>query len=144
PNLGFASNPVAPNTTNGQLPAFLLDNGFPQQNIRQPPFIYPTIANGGGVPAVSPDGLTLPRFQNWSMTFERRLTRNMMLDVSYTGNRGSRLNHHGQRAGLDYNMNDPQVLALGAALLNSNINSPAARARGIQSPYEGFNGTARE
>src|SRR5262245_47392898 len=80
PNLWFASNPTAPNTTNGLFPAFLLDTGFPQGVIRQPPFIDPTIANGGGVPAVSPDGLTLPRFQNWSVTFERRLMKNMMLD----------------------------------------------------------------
>src|SRR4029450_11942910 len=144
PNLGFASNPVAPNTTNGQLPAFLLDNGFPQNRIIQPPFIDPTIANGGGVPAVSPDGLTLPRFQNWSLTFERRLTKNMMLDLSYIGNRGSRLNHHGQRAGLDYNMNDPRVLSLGAALLNSPINSPAAQAAGIPLPYPGFTGTVAQ
>jgi hypothetical protein len=144
PNLGFASNPAAPNTTNGQFPAFLLDNGFPTGNIRQPPFINPTIANGAGVPAVSPDGLTLPRFQNWSLTFERRLTKNMMLDVSYIGNHGSRLNHHGQRAGLDYNMNDPAVLSLGAALLNSNINSPAARQANIPIPYAGFNGTVAQ
>jgi hypothetical protein len=144
PNLGFASNAAAPNTTNGLFPAFLLDQGFPQQNIRQPPFIDPTIANGAGVPAVSPDGLTLPRWQNWSLTFERRLTKNMMLDVSYIGNKGTRLNHHGQRAGLDYNMNDPSVLSLGAALLNSNINSPAAQNAGIRSPYPGFNGTVAQ
>jgi hypothetical protein len=144
PNLGFASNPSAPNLTNGLFPAFLLDQGFPQQNIRQPPFIDPTIANGAGVPAVSPDGLTLPRWQNWSLTFERRLTKNMMLDVSYIGNKGTRLNHHGQRAGLDYNMNDPAVLSLGAALLNSNINSPAAQNAGIRSPYPGFNGTVAQ
>jgi hypothetical protein len=67
-----------------------------------------------------------------------------MLDVSYIGNRGSRLNHHGQRAGLDYNMNDPRVLSLGAALLNSNINSPAARNAGIAIPYTGFNGTVAQ
>jgi hypothetical protein len=144
PNLGFASNPAAPNTTNGQFPAFHLDQGFPQQSVRQPPFIDPTIANGASVPAVSPDGLTLPRWQNWSVTFERRLTKNMMLDVSYIGNRGSRLNHHGQRAGLDYNMNDPSVLSLGAALLNSNINSAAARAANIPIPYPGFNGTVAQ
>ena len=113
PNLGFSSNPSAVNVNNGQSAAFLLDSGFPQQNITLPPFIDPTIANGGGVPAVSPDGETLPRFQNWSLSFERRLTKNMMLDVSYIGNRGSRLNHHGQRAGLDYNMNDPRVLVVG-------------------------------
>jgi hypothetical protein len=144
PNLGFASNPVAPNTTNGLFPAFHLDQGFPQQNIVQPPFIDPTVGLGGGVPAVSPDGLTLPRFQNWSVTVERRLTKNMMLDVSYIGNRGSRLDHHAQRAGLDYNMNNPSVLGLGATLLNSNINSPAAQAAGFRPPYAGFNGTVAQ
>jgi carboxypeptidase family protein len=144
PNLGFASNPSAPNTTNGLFPAYHLDQGFPQNRIVRPPFIDPTVGLGGGVPAVAPDGLTLPRFQNWSVTVERRLTKNMMLDVSYIGNRGSRLNHHGQRAGLDYNMNDPRVLSLGAALLNSNINSPAARNAGIAIPYTGFNGTVAQ
>jgi carboxypeptidase family protein len=144
PNLGFASNPTAPNTTNGLAPAFLLDSGFPQSQIIRPPFIDPTIANGGGVPGVSPDDETLPRFQNWSLTFERRLTKNMMLDVSYIGNRGSRLNHSGQRGGLDSNMNNPSVLSLGAALLNSNINSPAARQANIPIPYAGFNGTVAQ
>jgi hypothetical protein len=132
------------NLNNGQSAAFALDAGFPQQNITLPPFIDPTIANGGGVPAVSPDGETLPRFQNWSLSFERRLTKNMMLDVSYIGNRGTRLNHHAQRAGLDYNMNDPRVLALGAALLNANINSPEAQAAGIPLPYPGFNGNVAQ
>jgi hypothetical protein len=93
---------------------------------------------------VAEDGLTLPRFQNWSLTYERRLTKNMMLDISYIGNRGSRLDHHAQRAGLDHNMNDPRVLSLGAALLNSNINSPQARAAGIAIPYPGFNGTVAQ
>jgi hypothetical protein len=144
PNLGFSSNPVAPNTTNGLFPAFHLDQGFPQQNIQQPPFIDPTVGLGGGVPAVAEDGLTLPRFQNWSLTVQRRLTRNMMLDVSYIGNKGTRLNHHAERAGLDFNMNDPSVLALGAALLNSNINSPAAQAAGFTPPYPGFNGTVAQ
>ena len=55
PNLGFASNAAAPNQTNGAFPAFLLDDGFPQRNITQPPFIDPTIANGGNVPAVAPE-----------------------------------------------------------------------------------------
>jgi hypothetical protein len=68
----------------------------------------------------------------------------MMLDVSYIGNHGSRLNHSGQRAGLDANMNDPAVLSLGAALLNSNINSPAARQANIPIPYAGFNGTVAQ
>src|SRR4029453_9611463 len=66
PNIGFSSNPFAPNLTNGLYPAFLLDDGFPTSIITQPPFIDPTIANDASVIAVAPDGETLPRFQNWS------------------------------------------------------------------------------
>src|SRR5262249_25436250 len=144
PNLGFSSNPSAPNLTNGLYPSHYLDAGFPTQNIRFPPFIDPTIANGGGVPAVAPNDETLPRFQNWSVTFQRRLTKNMLLDVSYIGNHGSRLNHNAERAGLDYNMNDPKALGLGAALLDSHINPPAAKAAGITSPYPGFKGNVAQ
>jgi hypothetical protein len=144
PNLGFASNPSAPNVTNGLYPAFNLDAGFPQQAIISPPFIDPTIANGGNVTAVAPNDLTLPRWQNWSLTFERRLTKNIMLDISYIGNHGSRLNHNMERAGIDFNMNDPRVLALGAATLNADINSPAAKAAGVALPYPGFTGTVAQ
>ena len=49
-----------------------------------------------------------------------------MLDVSYIGNRGSRLNHHFQTLGVDANMNDPSVLALGRRVLQSDINSDLA------------------
>ena len=52
-----------------------------------------------------------------------------MLDVSYIGNRGSRLNHHWQTLGVDANMNDPSVLALGTPVLQSDINSDLARER---------------
>jgi hypothetical protein len=144
PNIGFSTNPAAVNVSNGLRPAFHLDQGFPSANVVFPPQISPTISNGQGVTAVSPDGLTLPRFQNWSLTARRKLTENMMLDVSYIGNRGSRLDHHAERAGLDANMNDPAVLALGATLLNSPIGSPAATAAGFTAPYPGFTGTVAQ
>jgi hypothetical protein len=144
PTLGFQSNMLAPNTTNGQSPAFYLDNGFPQDRVVRPPFIDPAFQLGGNVIAVPPDGLTLPRFQNWSVTYQRQLTDNMMLDVSYIGNRGTRLNHHFQTLGVDANMNDPAVLALGANVLQSNINSPVARAANIPIPYPGFNGNVAQ
>jgi hypothetical protein len=144
PTLGFQSNMLAPNTTNGRAPAFYLDNGFPQDRIVRPPFIDPAFQLGGNVIAVPPDGLTLPRFQNWSVTYQRQLTDNMMLDVSYIGNRGTRLNHHFQTLGVDANMNDPSVLALGANVLQSDINSPVARAANIPIPYPGFNGNVAQ
>ena len=37
-------------------------------------------------------------------------------------------------------MNNPSVLALGAAVLGADINSPAAVAAGIKLPYPGFTG----
>jgi hypothetical protein len=144
PTTGFQANALAPNLTNGREPAFYLDQGFPQNRIVQPPFVDPTFANGTAPVSVSPDGLTLPRFQNWSLTVKRRLTQNMMLDVSYIGNKGTRLNHHWQRAGLGANMNDPAILGLGAAVLGANINSPLAQQAGIRSPYPGFNGNVAQ
>lgn len=144
PTQGFASSPFAPNNTNGIFPAHHLDAGFPEDRIQFPPFINPAINLGGNVIAVTPDGLTLPRFQNWSVTYNRRLADNMMLDVSYIGNRGSRLNHHFETRGVGANMNHPDVLALGTAVLQSNINSPLARAANIPIPYPGFNGNVAQ
>jgi hypothetical protein len=144
PTLGFQANLLAPNQSNGVQPAFYLDNGFPQNRVVVPPFIDPSFANGGNVVAVAKDGETLPRFQNWSITYQRQLTSNMMLDVSYIGNHGSRLNHHAQTLGVGENMNDPSVLALGTNVLQSNINSDVARNAGITSPYPGFNGTVAQ
>ena len=120
--------PFAPNNTNGIFPGASPGRGLPAGRSPVPPFIDPTINLGGNVIAVTPDGLTLPRFQNWSVTYQRQLTDNMMLDVSYIGNRGSRLNHHWQTLGVDANMNHPDVLALGSRVLQANINSPLARA----------------
>ena len=88
PTEGFQSNPLSPNLTAGIQPAFQLDDGFPPDRIQFPPFIDPTIDLGGFPIAVTPNGLTLPRFQNWSVTYQRHLTDNMMLDVSYIGEPG--------------------------------------------------------
>jgi hypothetical protein len=144
PTLGFQANLLAPNTTNGQAPAFYLDDGFPANRVEQPPFIRPDFALNSNIIAVPPDGLTLPRFQNWSVTFQRQLTDNMMVDISYIGNRGTRLNHHFQTLGVGANMNDPSVLDLGASVLQANINSPVAQAAGISPPYPGFNGNVAQ
>ena len=144
PTLGFQGNPFAPNLSNGRDPAFYLDNGFPQDRIVRPPFIDPTFATGGNIVAVAQDGLTLPRFQNWSVTLQHQLTDSMMLDVSYIGNRGSRLNHHFQTLGVDANMNDPSVLGYGASVLQSPADSAAAQAAGIDLPYPGFVGNVAQ
>ena len=141
-----ASRPICwPRTCpTASLPRSISTTASRRDRVTFPPFINPAFANGTAPLAVTPNGLTLPRFQNWSVTYQRQLTDNMMLGVSYIGNRGSRLNHHSTTLGVDANMNDPSVLALGATVLQSNINSPAAQAAGIRSPYPGFTGNVAQ
>jgi hypothetical protein len=144
PTTGFSANALAPNESNGVFPAFHFDQGFPQDRIIRPPFINPGFQNNSNIVAVTPDGLTLPRFQNWSVTYQRQLTDNTMVEASYIGNRGTRLNHHWQTLGVNANMNHPDVLRLDTPVLQSNINSPLAQAAGFRSPYAGFNGTVAQ
>jgi hypothetical protein len=144
PTTGFSANNVAANVTNGQFPTFHLDQGFPQQNVAFPPFINPAFANGTNVAAYPGDGNTLPRYQNWSFTIQKQFGETSMIDISYIGNKGTRLPHHPQFLGTASNMNHPDVLNLGAALLQSDINSPAAQAAGIPLPYPGFRGNVAQ
>lgn len=140
-DIGFSTNPTAPNLTNGLSPAFSWDNGFPQNVITYPPTIDPTIANGTQPVAVAKDDLTLPRYQNWSLTYEAQLKGNMSLNLSYIGNHATRLPADSRAAlGIPSNENNPSILALGSAVLEADINSPLAQAAGIKSPYPGFSG----
>src|SRR5439155_1565730 len=105
------------------------------------PTIDPTIANGTSPVTVAKDGLTLPRYQNWSLTYERQLTANLALDISYIGNHATRLPADATRGlGPLANLNDPKILSLGASVLEADINSPLAQAAGITPPYPGFAG----
>jgi len=148
PTIGFQSNPTTPNTTNGKFAVFPFDQGFPQTDhdpnthtscgasgacVTLPPFINPTLANNTSVLAVAKNGLTLPRYQNYSLTFERQITNNMRLDVSYIANRGTRLTNNWQSMGVDANMLDPSVLSTYTV---AELQAPATTL-----PYTGFSGT---
>ena len=144
PIRGFDALPSAPNLTNGLYPAFNLDQGFPRDKIIFPPFVDPSFSNGTSPVGYARDGLTLPRYQNWSFTIQRQLGEATLLDLSYVGNRGTRLPHNGQFLGPLQNMNDPKVLALGAVVLQADINSAEAKAAGITPPYPGFKGNVAQ
>jgi len=154
PSVGYETFPTAPNTTNGRYPAFYWDAGWPQNLITYPPDIRADIANGTSPLAVSKEGLNLPRYQNWSLTWQRQLTPNMLVDVSYVANHGTRLIIARSAAGYPMrNDNNPSVLQYGALLLGSPITDPAVQAlaavqampyvdgSGNHFPYEGFDGT---
>jgi hypothetical protein len=144
PSQGFQGSASAPNTTNGLRPAFYLDDGFPRDRIQFGPFIRPDFANGLDITANPRDEFKLPRYQNWSLTVQRQISENLVADVSYVANRGTRLASHSNFLGPATNMNDPSILALGTTVLQSNINSPVAQAANIPIPYPGFNGTVAQ
>jgi hypothetical protein len=144
PIRGFESVPTAVNTFNGLRPTFHLDQGFPTNLITFPPFIKPEFSNGTSPVGYARDGLMLPRYQNWSFTVQRQVGEAMLLDLSYIGNHGTRLPHNGQFLGPMQNMNDPKVLSLGTAVLQSQVGSAAANAAGITAPYPGFTGTVAQ
>lgn len=164
PVIGFESNPTAPNLTNGLCPAFFFGGNpggtmnlnpacgdvataFPQQNIVFPPFIDPTISNGTSPVGIPADSVDLPRYQNWSFSIQRQVTDNMLLDVSYVANRGTRLPNHRNSIGTLMNMNDPAILDFGIACLQSDVTDAAQVAANcppgsnIAPPYAGFSGS---
>jgi hypothetical protein len=156
PTIGYVSNPTVSNISNGHSAAFSLDSGFPANNpacansncVNLPPFINPTVANNGSPIAVAKNGLTLPRYQNWSLTFERQLNDNLRLDVSYIANRGTRLTADWQKMGVGANMNPSSILSIPNATLTTNCslaNSTAGVcAGGVPLPYSTFNGSVAQ
>ena len=72
----------------------------------------------------------MPEYNSWNFSIQRQLTNSMVVDLSYNGQAGSHL----QSALLNINQINPSYLqTLGPAVLNSNINSPAAAAAGLSS-----------
>jgi Carboxypeptidase regulatory-like domain len=157
PTIGYVSNPTVSNIHDGKQAAFFLDNGFPEHDpacadlncVNRPPFIVPSFANNQSVIAVAKNGLTLPRYQNWSLTFERQLKDNLRLDVSYIANRGSRLTADWQKMGVGANMNPSSVLSIPHDALTTTCSSadllPSGTcAGGVPLPYPTFNGTVAQ
>lgn len=140
PTIGYSTTPTAPNLTNGFSPAFLWDNGFPSSDLVLPPTINPAVANGTGPTTLTPDSFNLPRYQNLTVTAEKQIGSNMVLDISYLRNKGTRLTNGPAYMGIRDNMNNPSVRSLGSALLSADINSAAAQAAGISKPYPTFVG----
>lgn len=141
---GFRSTPTANDLTNGRLPAYFLDDGFPAGNIVLPPAIDPAIANNTSPVAITRDRGRLPRVQDWSFSVQRQLTRSVAFDLSYTGNRGSRLSVDRRVLGPAANANDPAILAGGARMLAARLDSETIGAARSALPYEGFVGSVAQ
>ncbi|HYO83789.1 MAG TPA: TonB-dependent receptor, partial [Bryobacteraceae bacterium] len=118
--------------SDGQNAAINWDNGIPvQPGYRPPPIIDPAIVNFQTVQYQGPTAGQPGRIYNWSANIQHEI-KNILLDVAYQGNRGTRLN-----STVDLNQLPPSLLSRGA-LLSQPINSQAARDAGFTVPFEGF------
>jgi hypothetical protein len=109
----------------------------------------PDVANGANPVGVYPKTYTMPRYQNWSASFQRQLTQNMFIDVAYVGNHGTRLIDGRSSAGVYDNMNPGSIFSLvptasdltNGAFANGVPNAIATADGFTTPPYPGFTGT---
>ena len=128
------------NTTSGVQPTWTFKDGFPAYPL--PPILDPSFSNNNSVNWFQGrDATLLPTIDSWTFSIQRELTPSTMLEVAYSGSKGTHL-----LSGLN-NYNQVPFTAFqqyGASVLNSNINSPAAVAAGIAKPYPTFNGSVAQ
>jgi hypothetical protein len=102
------------------------------------------VTPGGGPVWMDPNAGRPARQYQWSIGFQRELTPNTVVDLTYVGNRGVWWQ---SPAMLNLNANTPERLksfgldvndANDRTLLNSFISAPAVVARGFKAPYVGF------
>ncbi|HWQ35603.1 MAG TPA: carboxypeptidase regulatory-like domain-containing protein [Blastocatellia bacterium] len=120
---------------NGIVPAFYLQDGFPQ-NFNRPPFIRSDFQNGQGILYRPVDANHRPYSQQWNLTIERQLPQDVFLSVAYVGNKGTRLPSN--LAPLNVlNPFDPKIQALGPKLLEEFKPGETEHA-GVKIPYAGW------
>jgi hypothetical protein len=162
---GYQTNPTAPNITNGRFPAFYFNGtnpcpatatalgvscGWPAGSIVLPPQLRADVMNGGSPVGVAAKTYTMPRYQNWSVSFQRQLSANMAIDIAYVGNHGTRLIDGRSSAGVLDNMNPGSVLAIGSNVLGNGFftngvpNATAAAAGFTTPPFPTFTGTVAQ
>lgn len=135
---GFSGQASFASTDLSLTPAYIWDNGFPQ-NFDRPPFIDPSLNYDSGA-SMWGDKATIPTTrQDWNFGTQWQLHPGLLLDVAYVGSKSTRLNTG------SYNLNqvDPKYLVLGE-LLTKNIEDPAVVAAGFSKPWPTFSGTLNQ
>lgn len=113
---GFANTSTNYPSSNPNLQAFRFSDGFPTPLI-QPQGTKLGAAGFLGQTVYYDESLgKMPRSQQFTLSVQRQLPSNLLLDVSYTGNLGRNFTAGGVNSGYDINQIDNQYLALGLAL----------------------------
>lgn len=142
-NDGFVSVNAFQSPNNGVTPAFYWQQGWPAWT--PSPNITPALNVGGGggcgttaniCPVVwnqKKDLALLPSNTTWNVAISRELPKNFVLDLTYTGSKGTHL-ESGQVNVMQIN---PQYAYLGT-LLNASITDPRVVALGFKPPFPDF------
>jgi hypothetical protein len=123
--LGYRNNTTTWSAPGGntEFPAFQLEDGFPTPVV--PPIgraLGPAAFLGSTVTYDEPWGRT-PYSQQFTFTIQRQLPHGVLLETSYSGNKGTHL----RSGSFDLDELNPQYLSLGNALLNE-----------VPNPYAGI------
>ena len=111
------------NSLDGMTPYFALQDGWPAANFPAPPFIDPTYGFNGGVHILDRNDAHPPYLQNWTLNIQRQLPGQILLDIAYVGNKGTRL----QSRLMPTNQLDSRYLSFGE-LLFKDITDPEVQA----------------
>jgi hypothetical protein len=129
---GFTAAPGWSSADAGITPAFWWDQGFPAW--QKPPFINAGFNAGQGVSWFGADEIAkLPNTASWNLAVSRSLPGNYVLDMTYTGSKGTHL----ASDRVNYMQVPPQYARLGS-LLNRQIDDPAVVAAGFKPPFPSF------
>jgi hypothetical protein len=131
-NAGFTAGPGWSSADQGVSPAFDWDDGFPAWQV--PPFINPGFNAGQSVTwAFENDLGKLPTNYTWNFAVQRALPGQFVLDLTYTGNKGTFL----ASDRVNYMQIDPRYAHLGS-LLNRPIDDPEVVRLGFRPPFANF------
>ncbi|MBV9034507.1 MAG: TonB-dependent receptor [Acidobacteriaceae bacterium] len=130
---GFNQTVSFNSTLGGIQPAFLLQNGLPQ-NFQKPPVIDSSYLNGQNAPNYRPQNANhLPYGQQWNFTVEREFGKDIHGTVAYVGNKGTRLLSQISPV----NALNPSLLSLGNQL-NDQFTPGQTVLDGVSIPYAGW------
>jgi hypothetical protein len=118
---------------------FNWDSGFPTNAFVPSTYNRSYADKIGGATMIDPSYDRIPYVQQWNLNIQREIPGNIVLDVGYVANKGTRLK---DQALAVINQLPPSVLAQYGTTLNSTVASAADAAKyGIAYPYPGFSGT---
>jgi hypothetical protein len=129
---GFNADVSFGSTQDGLVPAFILREGFPQ-NFQRPPFIDAGFRNGRGTMYRPFESGILSNSQQWNLTVERQLGKDILLSAGYVGNKGSHLPSYLE----PINALHPNLLSMGEKL-NAEFEPGQASLHGVSVPYAGW------